>query len=78
MQSKNNLATINIKITKDQKDWLAQTASQIRDNNENPVLPEDRVFPKHLIGIAIDLLHSTDINWDQIKNIGDLREHLNI
>lgn len=78
MQSKNKLATINIKITKVQRNWLAKIASQIRDNNENPVLPQDRVFPQHLIGIAIDLLHSNDVDWDQISNIDDLREYFNI
>jgi hypothetical protein len=58
--SRNNQAIINIKITKVQRDWLTQIASQIRDNNESPVPPQDQVFPQHLIGIAIDLLNSYD------------------
>jgi hypothetical protein len=76
--SRNNQVVINIKITRIQRDWLAQTASLIRDNNENPVLPEDRVFPQHLIGVAINLLSSQDINWDRIKNTDDLRRHLDV
>jgi hypothetical protein len=76
--SKNKLATINIKITKVQRDWLAKIASQIRDNNEHPVLPQDRVFPQHLIGVAIDLLHSHDIDWEQIRNIDNLRKQFNV
>jgi hypothetical protein len=76
--SKNDQAVINIKITKLQRDWLTQIASQIRDNNENPVPPQDRVFPQHLIGIAIDLLNSHDIDWDKIRNIDDLRRYFDL
>jgi hypothetical protein len=76
--SKNNQAVINIKITKVQRDWLTQIASQIRDNNENPVPPQDRVFPQHLIGTAIDLLNSHDIDWDKIRNIDDLRRYFDL
>jgi hypothetical protein len=76
--SQNKLATINIKITKSQRDWLAKTASQIRDNNDYPVPPQDRVFPQHLIGLAIDLLHSHDIDWAQIRNIDNLRKQFNV
>lgn len=76
--SKNKLATINIKITKVQRDWLTKIAYQIRDNNENPVPPQERVFPQHLIGVAIDLLDSHDVDWEQIRNIDNLRELFNI
>lgn len=76
--SKNKLATINIKITKVQRDWLTKIACQIRDNNENPVPPQERVFPQHLIGVAIDLLDSHDVDWEQIRNIDNLRELFNI
>ena len=56
VQNKEKLVTVNIKITKSQKDWLAQTATQVRDNNTQPVPPAERVYPQHLIGVAIDLL----------------------
>jgi hypothetical protein len=70
--------TVNIKITKGQKDWLAETASQVRENNTEPVPPSERVYPQHLIGVAIELLRSQDVNWSQIKNVEDLREQLNL
>jgi len=72
------LVNINIKITRDQQRWLTDTARIVRDNNDTPVAPSDRVFPQHLIGVAIDLLHSTDIDWSQIKNIEDLRQQLKL
>jgi hypothetical protein len=50
--------TVNIKITKGQKDWLAETASFVRENNTEPVPPSERVYPQHLIGVAIELLRS--------------------
>jgi hypothetical protein len=72
------LVTINIKITKGQKDWLAETASQVRDNNNEPVLPSERVYPQHLIGVAIELLRSADVDWNLVQNIEELREQLNL
>ena len=72
------LVNINIKITRAQQQWLADTARQVRDNNDAPVAPQDRVFPQHLIGVAIDLLQDTDIDWSQIKNVEDLRQALKL
>jgi hypothetical protein len=72
------LVVINIKITKGQKNWLAETASQVRENNTEPVPPSERVYPQHLIGVAIDLLESADVDWDEIKNVEDLRKQLNV
>ena len=72
------LVAINIKITKDQKDWLADTAFAVRENNLEPVAPIDRVYPQHLIGVAIDLLEAAEVDWDQIKSIEELRKHLNL
>ena len=37
IQNQEKLVTVNIKITKSQKDWLAETATQVRDNNTEPV-----------------------------------------
>ena len=72
------LVNINVKITRTSQAWLSQTARTVRDNNDTPVAPSDRVFPQHLIGIAIDLLHSTDIDWNTIRNIEDLRQQLKL
>ena len=76
--AKDKLVNINIKIKKSQKDWLADKASQVRDNNDEPVRPNERVYPQHLIGVAIDLLKLQDIDWTEIKNEQQLRELLNL
>ena len=78
VQNQEKLVTVNIKITKSQKDWLAETATQVRDNNTEPVPPAYRVYPQHLIGVAIDLLKGVEVDWSQVKNVEDLREQLNI
>lgn len=75
---KEKLVTVNIKITKSQKDWLAETATQVRDNSTEPVPPAERVYPQHLIGVAIDLLNGAEVDWTQVKNVEDLREQLNL
>ena len=78
IQNQERLVTVNVKITKAQKDWLAETASMVRDNNLEPVPPALRVYPQHLIGVAIDLLQAAEVDWDKVKSIGDLREQLNL
>jgi len=70
------LVTINIKITRTQQSWLSETARTVRDNNDTPVVPSERVFPQHLIGVAIDLLRQSDIDWSQVRNLEDLRQQL--
>lgn len=75
---KDKPVTINIKISKSQKDWLSDTASMVRDNNDEPVPPSERVYPQHLIGVAISLLQSSDIDWSQVKNEKELRQQLNL
>lgn len=72
------LVTINIKITRTQQSWLTDTARTVRDNNDTPVAPSERVFPQHLIGVAIDLLKDTDIDWSTVRNIEDLRKWLKL
>jgi hypothetical protein len=76
--STEKLVSINIKITKAQKDWLGAVASQVRDNNTEPVPPNERVYPQHLIGVAIELLRSSEVDWSQIRNVEDLQEALNL
>ncbi len=72
------LVTVNIKIRKDQKAWLTDTASTVRDNNTEPVPPAERVYPQHLIGVAIDLLEAAGVDWDEVRNLEELREQLNL
>lgn len=72
------LVTVNIKVNESQQEWLADTAKQVRRNNTEPVPAIDRVYPQHLIGIAIDLLKDSDIDWEKVQNIQDLRKVLDI
>ena len=77
-QKKEQLVTVNIKIRKSQKEWLADTASTVRENNTEPVPPSQRVYPQHLIGVAIDLLQNVNVDWAEVKNVEELRKHLNL
>ena len=72
------LVTVNIKVNESQQEWLADTAKQVRRNNNEPVAAIDRVYPQHLIGIAIDLLKESDIDWGKVQNIQDLKKVLDI
>ena len=72
------LITVNIKIKASQHEWLNETARLIRDNNTEPVPAGDRVYPQHLIGVAIELLRSSNVNLSQVRNMEDLKEHLNL
>jgi outer membrane biosynthesis protein TonB len=77
-QKKEQLVTVNIKIRKNQKEWLADTASTVRDNNTDPVPPAERVYPQHLIGVAIDFLEAAGVDWGEVRNVEELREQLNL
>lgn len=72
------LVTVNIKIKEAQQEWLTDTAKQVRQNNDAPVPASDRVYPQHLIQTAIDLLQSANVNWQQVKNVEDLRKVLSL
>ncbi len=75
---KEKLVTINIKISRSQQEWLTSTARMVRDNNLEPVLPSARVYPQHLIGVAIELLQTAEVDWSQVRNVEELRELLNL
>lgn len=70
--------TVNIKISRTQHEWLTDTARTVRDNNTEPVPPGDRVYPQHLIGVAIELLQAGDIDWSEVRNVEDLKRFLDI
>ncbi len=70
--------TVNIKISRTQHEWLTDTARTVRDNNTEPVPPGDRVYPQHLIGVAIELLQAGDIDWNEVRNVEDLKRLLDI
>ena len=77
-QKQERFVKVNIKLNESQQEWLADTAKQVRRNNDEPVAAIDRVYPQHLIGIAIDLLKDSDIDWDKIQNIQDLKKTLDL
>ena len=76
--SKEKLVAVNFKITRNQQEWLADTARLVRDNNAQAVPPAERVYPQHLMGVAISLLQQADVDWSQIKNVEQLRKQLNL
>ena len=77
-QQEERLVTVNIKIPETQQTWLADTAKRVRQNNEAPVPASERVYPQHLIQTAIALLQSTDLDWENIKNVTDLKQALDL
>lgn len=76
--AKEKPVTINIKISRQNHEWLTDTSRTVRDNNLEPVPPSDRVYPQHLISVAIELLMKSDVDWSIVKNVEDLKQQLNI
>jgi hypothetical protein len=72
------LVHINIKVLESQQEWLADTAKEVRANNNEPVPAKERVYPQHLIGVAIDLLKASDIDWQEVNNLQTLRQLLGL
>jgi hypothetical protein len=72
------LVPVNIKLEERQRVLLDEKARIIRSNNTEAVPAKDRVYPQHLIALAVDLLLDSDIDWSQIKNIDDLRKELDL
>jgi len=69
---------INIDIGESRHNRLNELAAQIRANNTEPVAPSERMYPIHLIQIAIDfLLDGVEIDWDKVQKPDDLRKVLN-
>ncbi len=69
-------ATINIKISRQQQQWLTDTAQTIRDNSQQPTTPNERIYPQHLISIAIELLQNAGVNWQRVGNVADIQQGL--
>ncbi len=75
---KKKLAPVNIKLEERQRVALDEKARIIRSNNLEAVPAKDRVYPQHLIAVAIDLLLESGIDWSEVKNIKELRKGLNL
>ena len=69
-------ATINIKISRQQQQWLTDTAKTIRSNSQQPTCPSERIYPQHLISIAIELLQNAGVNWYRVGNLADIEQGL--
>jgi hypothetical protein len=70
------MVNVNIKMSQSQQEWLAAKAKTVRRNNSLPVPAKERVYPQHLISLAVELLQSADVDWEEVKTISDLRERL--
>jgi hypothetical protein len=70
------MVNVNIKMSQSQQEWLAAKAKMVRRNNSLPVPAKDRVYPQHLISLAVELLQSANVDWEEVKTIADLRERL--
>lgn len=70
------MVNVNIKMSQSQQEWLAATAKTVRRNNSLPVPAKERVYPQHLISLAVELLQSANVDWEEVKTIADLREQL--
>ena len=75
-QSTEIMVNVNIKMSQSQQEWLAATAKTVRRNNSLPVPAKERVYPQHLISLAVELLQSANVDWEEVKTISDLRERL--
>lgn len=70
------MVNVNIKMSQSQQEWLAAKAKTVRRNNSLPVPAKERVYPQHLISLAVELLQSANVDWEEVKTISDLRERL--
>lgn len=69
-------ASINIKISRQQQEWLTTTAKTIRNNNQQPTCPHERIYPQHLIAIAVDELQNANIRWHWVGNVEEIQQRL--
>ena len=70
------LATINIKITRQQQELLTATSKTIRDNNQQPSCPHERIYPQHLIAIAVEQLQNAKVRWYRVENVDQIQKRL--
>ena len=57
---------------------LLPSALRAKPDNSEPVPPAERIYPQHLIGVAINFLEAEGIDWDEVRNVEELREQLNL
>jgi hypothetical protein len=69
-------ANINIKVSRQQQEWLTTTAKTIRNSNQNPTCPHERIYPQHLIAIAVEQLQNANIRWHRVGNVNEIQQRL--
>ena len=69
-------ASINIKISRQQQEWLTATAKTIRNNNQHPTCPHERIYPQHIIAIAVEQLQNANIRWHRLENVEQIQQRL--
>jgi hypothetical protein len=69
-------ANINIKVSRQQQEWLTTTAKTIRNSNQNPTCPHERIYPQHLIAIAVEQLQNANVRWHKVGNVDEIQQRL--
>jgi hypothetical protein len=65
-----------IKIPQSLARDLADKAQQVRNNNTEPVAPNERVYPAHLVQATLEHLLELPIDWASIQSVEDFRQAL--
>lgn len=76
MEQDEATASINIKINQQQQEWLTATAKTIRNSNQHPTCPHERIYPQHLIAIAVEQLQNANVRWHRVGNVNEIQQRL--
>lgn len=76
MEQDEATANINIKINQQQQEWLTATAKTIRNSNQHPTCPHERIYPQHLIAIAVEQLQNANVRWHRVGNVNEIQQRL--
>ena len=76
MEQDEATANINIKINHQQQEWLTATAKTIRNSNQHPTCPHERIYPQHLIAIAVEQLQNANVRWHKVGNVNEIQQRL--
>lgn len=77
-KKKEQKSALNISIDRKLQRWLRDTAEDCRRNKAAPQAGEERVYPVHLIEVAIKLLQAQEIDWDDVSTIQQIEEKLGL
>ena len=57
---------------------MIEKAIAPQERNINGRSAAERVYPQHLIGVAISHLEAAGVDWSEVRNVEELREQLNL